>query len=252
MSTSMPVKKEWSSAKAVPDDAMLKKVKQTVGWYNRNGNLASPIIYKQAKMALEAIDPGQALEVLKGLEDKAGQIRDPTAWVTKAAARCMPELDKKVKTTLAWYNKHGGLVQQIHYDTVKTALANVSVGAALDILKGLGEKADQIKDPTWWIVGAARKLVEKKQSVTTGSFETNTNTAEAQMLDAKVLKNVVWYNKHGGLQQPIDVETVASYIYRLEPKDALTLLKGLDGKGTEVANPTNWICKAVERAESQS
>ena len=74
----------------------LKKVKKTVGWFNTHGGLQQEIVYKSVKSTLESIKPSEALKILKGLEGKAGQIRNPTAWVKAPRAR------SSVPSTAVW------------------------------------------------------------------------------------------------------------------------------------------------------
>jgi len=234
------------------------KVKRTIGWYNKHGSLAKPIMFKNVMPALDAMGPSGALGVLKGLEEKGPTIKDPNAWLMGAAAKMAPDLDPKVAKTLGWYNHHGGLQQEIHVATVKAPLAALPVGQALQILKGLETKAADIKDPTWWILGAIKKAASRNWGPSEsggkvadgGSFQTDTAAADVQSLDPKIVKTVVWYNKNGGLAQPIDLATAAPLLLIMEPPAALKILKGLDGKTAQIQNPTNWLCKAIEKIVS--
>jgi len=277
-----PIQIDWSGSAGkgggyMPvqhDEDALKKVKRTVGWYNHNGGLAQPIIYKEAKAALEAIDPNQALRILGGLKDKGSTIQNPTAWLKKAAQKHLPDLDPKVRKTIAWYNKHGNLVQPIHYEACKGALSAIPTSRALQLLKGLEEKGPSIQDPTRWLSAAASKAADR--AAAQGGFDGGAaaswspgpmgkggkskaqpaadEAAEAMMtglLDAKLVKTMQWYNRNGGLQQPLDLPTLEPLLAQLPTKDALQVLKGLDGKAASIGNPTGWVSGAVARKLQQ-
>merc|ERR1712217_307290 len=210
---------------------------------------------------LEALDPHEALQILAGLKDKASEIRDPTAWIKKAAMKKAPEPDAKVKKTIVWYNKNGGLQQQIHYESVKTPLASIGVGPALDILKGLETRASEIRDPTWWIIKAVEKAVDRADSWASGATDTDpaagsswqTDPSELEEIaDQRVVKTFCWFNRHGGLRAPLDAATLGPILAELPAKDALAILKGLEGKGAQIKNPTGWVAGAIEKTMASS
>lgn len=340
-----------------PEEA-LKRVKCTVGWYNNNGGLQQPIIYKSVKDQLESIHPREALKILKGLEEKGPLIRNPTAWVRAAAEKCGPEPDAKIGKTIKWYNENGGLPSPIRYDDVKTVLGYLPVREALTILKSMESKTATIRDPTAWVYRAAENRLARgpsqgqdwssagpdwsepsqdwpapsqdwsaasenvfipsaagqnlftpniieglpiyDMSTTVGGagygtdmlaggagfgtgmesgmmaggadfgadmmaggsgfgtdmmaggagFETGMESgtiAGGAASEAKVKKTIAWYNKHGGLQQPISYDEVAVYFAAMDGKDVLKILKGLDGQGLAIANPTDFLINAAQR-----
>lgn len=61
------------------------KVKKTIGWYNRSGLLQHEIRFDEVAETLNAVGVKEALAILKGLETKGRQIRNPSAWIVKAA-----------------------------------------------------------------------------------------------------------------------------------------------------------------------
>jgi len=227
----------------------IQKVKRTIGWYNHNGGLSEQIIYKNIRDTIEAIDPREALKILKGLEDKAGTIRNPTAWVQKAAENVGPELDMKVKKTIAWYNKHGGLAEDIRYDEVRGLLCCMPPKDACSLLKSLDGKGQEILKPTAYICKAAQKKLERGGSFGGSSWHQNQQQVEVAFavggLGPKVRKTINWYNKNGNLQQEINYTEVEPALTQVGDAAALQILKGLDGKGHEVRNPNAWLTKAA-------
>lgn len=245
----------------------IKKVKRTVGWYNKHGGLNNQIIYKTVRESIEALNPREALKILKGLEEKGTAVNNPTAWVKKAAERLGPELDKKVRKTISWYNKHGGLAEPIRYDEVRGLLGYMPPQEALKLLKSLDGKGTTVNKPTAWICKAAQKKLERDSPAEEGSWDVGsaapawggqsaggTSSSQVQMpkftgeIDVAVKKTIGWYNKKGGLQQEIVFDEVAPFLVQLQSKDALQILKGLEDKAAHIKNPTAWITKAAQNA----
>lgn len=268
---------QWQKQQSGPQSTqdLQKKVDRTIGWYNRHGGLAAPIDFKKVSSTLHAIHPEQALKVLKGLEGKEATIRNPTAWVQKAAAAQVSDLDPKVQKTISWYNKHGGLKTEIHFQTVKPLLAALPVPVALKLLKGLEDKVHEINDPTAWIsAGAAKQLqrvggtvmevdswggkgagktVPPPRLYATSNYGGDGATSNSGSDSAgwnKVEKTIKWYNRNGGLQQEIIYEEVVPFLEAVGTTAALQILKGLDGKGDGIQNPTAWIRSATVRQMS--
>jgi len=144
----------------------IKKIRRTVGWYNHNGNLAGPIHYRTIQESFESLNPREALKILNELEEKGSQIRDPTAWLKRAAENKGPELDQKVRRTIAWYNRTGLLQEPIMYDEVREALSWLAPGDACRLLAGLEGKESEIKKPTAWLCKAARNKLNRDNSYT--------------------------------------------------------------------------------------
>lgn len=278
---------EEKKRKYVSHEEAIQKVRKTIGWYNHNGGLEKPIIYKDVREVVEACNPRETLKVLKQLEEKAGTIRNPTAWLRGACEKVGPDLDPRVKKTITWWNKHGGLTEEIRYDDVKSALQWMEPGMALKLLKGLDGKTDQVRNPTGWICGAAKKFFESgggggdpwggSQSWApapvqaygkgamavpprAGSFSPGWQGGKGSWqgdgssggrLDPKVSKTINWYNKFGGLQSEISYKDVAPVLAAIGVGPALQVLKGLAGKEAQIRNPTAWINSAVTKMMSQ-
>jgi len=244
----------------------VKMVKRTIGWWNYHGGLKQPIMYKHIRSSIESISSTDALAILKNLEEVGPTINNPTGWVKAAAERTSPELDIKVKKTIAWYNRHGQLTKEIRYDEVKDLLGSIPPDDACRILKSLDGRGDEIRDPTAWVCKAVQcKLAVQgshdssdawsgwgssgDHSGSGGSWSSAVGSAD---VDHKVKKTIGWYNRNGGLGQEIRFSDVAPYLAVLDTGEALRVLKGLEGKGEEIRDPTAWIIGAVQRAAGGS
>jgi len=263
----------------------MAKIRRTIGWYNHNGGLANPIHYRSVKDVFETMNPREALKILNELEQKGSQIRDPTAWLKKAAENRGPELDLKVRRTIAWYNKSGNLQEQINYTEVREALSWLSTADACRLLAGLDGKEAEIQKPTAWLCKATWNKLNrdgpsyqpvnalalqdwqgagagaggsgaagggggawsgaKAGAKPAGSGGWNSNGS----LDPKVKKTIGWYNKNGGLQGEIRFDEVSPLLAQVGTAQALKILEGLDpekGGNSKVKNPTGWIKKAAQ------
>ncbi|CAJ1350911.1 unnamed protein product, partial [Effrenium voratum] len=67
--------------------------------------------------------------------------------------------------------------------------------------------------------------------------------------DTKVAKRVAWLNKFGHLAQPIDWPEVADLLDSLKVPQAMVLLQELEMQGNKVADPTDFIKRAVAVAQ---
>lgn len=274
--------------KFVSHEEAMAKVRKTITWYNHNGGLVKPIIYKDVREVIEAVDPRQSLKILAQLEEKGPEIKNPTAWLKSQATWAGPALDPRIKKTISWYNKNGGLQEEIRFDDVKDKLKWMEPSAALKLLQGLKGKEAEIKNPTAWLCNGAKiatqhamenqaaaamnQMYEPPQvQQWTGQPQVVpakwTMPAQAQWaapaqspmfsggggsahgLDKKVGKTIGWYNKFGGLQGEIRWADVAPALAQVGTAGALQILKGLDGKAAEIRNPTSWICAAAQKMQ---
>merc|ERR1712183_298961 len=88
----------------------------------------------------------KALGALWALDKKGEQLESPTAWILGSVAKAgvMPQMDPqtdaKVKKTIRWYNKYGGLNAKLSYRMVSAPFAKLKPRLAMKILSELGHK----------------------------------------------------------------------------------------------------------------
>jgi len=63
-----------------------QKLRRRIGWLNKDGGFENAINYQKVAEAAAGVDPSQIMEILKELEEKKDQVKDPTAY-TSAALR---------------------------------------------------------------------------------------------------------------------------------------------------------------------
>merc|ERR1719401_989255 len=102
------------------------------------------------------------------MESKTDEIKNPTAWIVTAAKKAgadfssgSPEVDKKVRKTIGWYNNQGNLVEKISYPDVAPLLMQLDTNQVGSIFKSMESKTSEIRNPTAWIANAAKKFLAR-------------------------------------------------------------------------------------------
>lgn len=226
---SMTPPRSWLWPSLVPPadvgDPDTIKLRRTVLWYNRYGNLKQPLILKYVMPALKRMGMKMALGVLWGLDSKVNEIENPTAWIVGAAANCglldtlEPTMDEKLSKTVSWYNKYGNLAGKLSYRMLVAPMAKLKPQCAMRILKELGDKSEEVRDPTRWVLGYVSTMQKERA----------------------IKRTARWYNQHGELNQPLHVDAIIWPLTRLELWQAMRILSDLGEKRAEVNNPTAWV-----------
>jgi len=162
------------------DDGKLRK---RVGWLNKNG-FENALIFDKVKEAAMGVDTKETMEILKDLEEKKQQVKDPTAWVSNALRKRKPaqaqfamapqfaspatgayfmgadmggDTDAVLRKKIGWLNSHGGFENQVNYQKISEAAAGVDSMTALNILEDLAKNKAKVNDPTAYVAHALRK-----------------------------------------------------------------------------------------------
>jgi hypothetical protein len=270
-----------------------------IGWLNNNANLNQPLRYDEAGALLENIDTKDAMDILKDLEEKAADIRDPTGWVKVAAQKRLggggglavgnwgattamgavkgvirtgmkarthaatPEEDQKIRKRIGWMNANAGLQGPLMYDKASTSLLALPSMAAMEILKNLEEKAAEVRDPTGYVIAAAKRRIDSGGMGPVGGMPMTGFGGMGMMampmmpmapmmpmgsadpgFDEKLRKRVGWLNNNANLAQPLMYNKVKEALSVIDSRKAMDILKDLEGKGAEIRDPTGWVAKA--------
>lgn len=131
-----------------------------VARFNKNAETGK-LSYLEVAGPLARLQQKDAMRILRELEEKRGEVRDPTRW-TVGYAR-FEEKCSKLQRTASWYNQNVKLQQPIQVDEILRPLGSLETWQAMSLLKDLGKKADQIKDPTAWLCAAALRWKKEEQ-----------------------------------------------------------------------------------------
>jgi len=226
-------KKPTARPSAKPEDNDTLKIRRTIKWYNKHGNLRRPLLLRELVPPLRKMPLKKALACLFELEAKGPDLDNPSAWVlgcaNKAGAlkQMDPEAAEKVQKTISWYNNYGNLSAKLSFRLLMTPFANIKPHQCMKILNELGEKsaAGGIQDPTQWAIGYARRI-EK---------------------EVKIRRAAWWHNEHTRLQQKLRVDDLVTPLMRLELWQAMTVFRELGEKASDINDPTAWVTSGARK-----
>jgi len=227
-----------------------------IAWLNEEGGFENSIIYDQVAKAAAGVDVTKVMKIMKDLEEKKSEVKDPTAYLsaalrklgggTKRAAAsvgCMDgNFDQKLRKRIGWLNKNG-FDNAILYTKVAEVAAGADPSRVMDILKQVEEKRDEVTDPNAWVCAAVRKAggggaaVWVPDEVPMGADD-----------DQKLRKRIGWLNKDGGFENALVYTKISEAAAGLPVSGAMAVLKQVEEKKGEVTDPNAWVCSALRKA----
>jgi len=171
-----------------------QQVRRKIGWLNKTGGFDGQVNYTKIIEAAKGLEYSKVLDLLQQLEQKRGEIKDPTAWVCNAlrkagggsgfgggfgafTATAMPpaqpgfgfaspppsgrppvDADSKLRKRIDWLNSEGGFAGAIDQDKIYNAAKGLEISVVMKVLKELEEKKATVKDPNAYAGAALRKM----------------------------------------------------------------------------------------------
>jgi len=254
------------------------KVEKRATWLNANVFGDRPID-EEAMAALAGMGVGRAMELFKEVEEKAGQVKNPSGYLKAAAARegfappdkqgggkgggkaaarnthTQYERDyDKVEKRAAWLNKNVFASSPIDDEAV-AAMAGMGAARAMELFKEIEEKGGQVRNPSGYLKSAARKegfgpaAEPPSTSPRQGGAAKGGGGKGGKMSNSnleKMVKRVLWLNDKVFLENPIEEETVLA-MESLSTQRAMELFKETEEKAAEIRNPNGYLKAAVKR-----
>lgn len=209
-------------------DEFYHKLKRTVNWYNKHGNLADPIRLNQVADVLAEIKPNQAMKILYDLDTAKDKetLQDPTNWII-AEARKRRQANEQPK------GKGDGKGEE------KDSKINH---------KNDG-KTEKPQDVPEWRSQDANDKNAKGANKGTGKGKAEEPEEETDQFRAKMKRTINWYNRHGHLCAPIRFQEVITTLGSTDPRVAMRILNDLDQANAEavLSDPTKWIIEECRR-----
>ncbi|CAE7481221.1 unnamed protein product, partial [Symbiodinium sp. CCMP2456] len=147
-------------------DSGQSAVAERIEELNSGGTLSAQIDATSVVDGLERLPEEDALGLLQEVADKGPSVKNPTAYIRfKLKARLAVlgvSLDdvsehSKILKRVEWLNDYGGLLEDIEYNKVASALESVGSDAAMTILKQLEDQSAGIDNPTDFILRSTRQ-----------------------------------------------------------------------------------------------
>lgn len=218
----------------------MERIERRIQWLNNNGSLERPIDVEAALPALDSIGVGQAMRVLRRLEESALTVPDPDSFIQDTVSRSgwiwakdknFVDEDTRIARRVSWLNQFGGLRQPIDYAAVAEGLDGLKVAHAMVLLRELEVESTKIPDPTAYI--KRNILLAGEDEVQIPAVDVGPNTT--------IGRRVTQLNSFAGLYAPIDYNAVGEDLARLGDDAAMQLLGEVEEKGYSVKDPTGYL-----------
>lgn len=249
------------------------KILKRVEWLNDFGGLLQDIDYNRVAAPLEHAGFEHAMTILKELEDKREQVRDPSSFILsslkaswkksatpkppagpssgrgkdgapKAAEKSAVSGVADLKALSAFMNflqQSPRVKKPIKFGEIASALDSLGAKRALQIVQQMQEKGLGLDDPLTYIRAAAQRsagaAVKKEKEDDDDGDDV-----------AKITKRLRWLNQFAGLSKKIRIGDVVGALYCLGVPQTMEILRELQEKGQRVSDPTWYIKAAVQRA----
>jgi len=242
---------------------------------NSNAGLQKELDIEQLLEPLSSLGVSQGLKILSHLEEKAAEVRDPTAYIMRAARQrgkgkskggeerrgkgvikthlkerknFDPALVEKVKKRISWLNDKANLADTLSYDKVgEVLLGSGPIAEVMKILKTLEENASEVRNPNGYIVSAARRLQEEGVAPEPKSSKPSKQDFRDEPLEKQLEAHIVWLNREIPLNAPLDFDRVSSALLSIDTADAGEILRRLEESAKEVRDPNSYVLKAAQR-----
>jgi len=255
------------AAEAQPTTAALtdpnapdEKLRRRVMWMNNHLTLPEPLVYERVAPDLLCLDPRQAMEVLKKLEENLPSISDLHGWVSSNARRAMQNTpaafpstpaigappvaggmaasatpEDRLKKRIGWLNGNVGLACQLDFDIAAASLLRLDITQAMAVLKSLEENAATVMDPHTFVSNAVESTIAARAN-------TVSNVAQDSALDEALRKRIAWMNSNVPLQKPIMYDLIGPSLMALGDRTkAMEVLKSMESSALNVEEPSEHI-----------
>jgi len=249
-----------------PTDGKLRK---RIGWLNSHAGLQGDLRYDKVSPLLAQLPSTQAMEILKTLEESAASVPDPTSWVMTAVQQAAPAIqsfepaglgiftpsessqipdpnaEDKIRKRITWMNANVQLALPIQHDKVAGELISLDNRQAMEILKRLEEHAASVRDPTGWVLIAARRKAA-------GESTSTLMHGDKGAPEDRLRKRITWLNANVALSGPLDYDRLAPLLLSIDVSKAMVLLKNLQENASTVLDPNAYVASAAMHAQEEA
>jgi len=187
-------------------------VAKRVRLLNTSGQLSQPITFSRVNTALNSLNVGQAMTILKSLEDVAAGVSDPTAYIRTAVRSA------------------GGRVPPDSFDMVED-----------------GEPADEtMAEPSLFVKAEPGGRGAKSEH---GGASRFLGVKGEDLTDTdKIVRRICWINDKAGLEKPVDEDEVLPALDSIGCRQAMRVLRRLEESASTVDDPNEFVRDLVARS----
>lgn len=153
-----------------------ERLRKRISWLNNKAQLSSPIVVEMVMPSLLAIDLRKAMAVLKGLEENAQSILDPSSYVTSTAQESESTAvggseafefaglspDEALRAGIDRLNGSNALMLPLVYDAVSAWLLSVDTHQVARIFRLLETEAMHVEDPNAFVNAEAQAFLARE------------------------------------------------------------------------------------------
>lgn len=243
------------------------KIGRQVGWLNKHAELQQPVSFTDVVEPLSAMDVSEAMKILKDLGERAETIKNPTAYVQKAALNAsswdgparmhtnssmavsrggsaVRDPSGKIGKKVGWINKSRVLPEPLSFSDVVEPLSALDIEDAIKILNDLEDKADQIQKPTAYVIKAAQNALfsnGRSPAIKRTRQPVSTGTARGNPDDSKqISQKIGQLNKAANWPNRLSYSDVKGPLEQCGVDVALEILDDLE-HADDVQDPTDFV-----------
>ncbi|CAE8711475.1 unnamed protein product [Polarella glacialis] len=148
---------------------------------------------------------------------------------------------------MSFLGKSPAVKRQVRLSEIAGAVDALGTARALRVLKEMQERGLGLDDPVSYIKAAAQRH-------SPGVKKESTGYEEPEEVDdvSKLTSRLTWLNQFAGLSRKIIIDEVVGALYCLGLLQSMSILRGLQERGSDVDDPTRYIKTAVQRANMAS
>jgi len=262
-----------------------EKIHKRARWLSTNVFTSNPID-DEAVAAMQGMGIARAMELFKEIEEKSGQVKNPSGYLKGAARRDgfgPPEQRSsvgskgggkstgkgkgasadyglsKVEKRVKWLNSNIFRKNPID-DQAMEKMESLDFGRAMEIFKDVESKGDTIKNPSSYLISACKRegqglslaigspvSAKSKGKGKSNSYSSSYSSGLSTGAEyEKIEKRASWLNKFVFSANPIDSEAIAA-MKGMGIGRAMELFKEIEEKSDRMWNPSGYLKKAAAR-----
>lgn len=249
------------------------QVQKRFEWLNFNAGLAQELDFDRiGHLLVRTGNLREVMKILKVLEDNAGQVRDPNAYVARAVKNSIqdrpredrpredgpPPQQNKLFKKMRWMNQNVPLAVPMDIDRISGFIEDMDPEQVMGVLRRLEVSAHEVRDPSAYVIAGVRRLSEegppppRREQGAYSAPPALPGPAPPPPAEAKLEKRIAWLNSHIPLSSPLIYERVAPDLLSVDLLTAFEVLNNLEENVETVRDPNAYVVARARRGIQSS